>query len=106
MFTTGLEGSAEGGEGPGIEAFRPQRGPLQISSNLRIPNLAKLMRGVGENAEDFVVPIAPAERGTQWRLWTREEMGEAENAGMLSHSFWHICGFPGGKISFGRPDGT
>ena len=83
---TGLEESAVGGEGKGIEPFRPQRGPLQISNNLRIPNLAKVLQGVGESAADFVAFIRGSRQGkTAWRRWTAEERTAAEDAGELSY---------------------
>ena len=80
-FRSGLEGSAEGGEGYGIQPFKPQRGPLQISSNLKIPNLAKVLQRMGEHAEDFVQTIPQQEKQNEWQPWSREEMEIASDTG-------------------------
>ena len=40
---TGLEASAEGGEGPGVEPFTPYRGPLPLTATMRVENLAAVL---------------------------------------------------------------
>jgi len=40
---TGLEASAEAGEGLGIEAFIPYRGPLPLTPTMRVDNLAAVL---------------------------------------------------------------
>ena len=40
---TGLEASAEGGAGPGIEPFIPYRGPLPLTPTMRVDNLAAVL---------------------------------------------------------------
>ena len=82
-FTSGFENSALGGEGFGIETFKPQRGLLQISSNLRIPNIAKVLRQERESADDFIVPVPPSKNSVEWRPWSQDEIEAAENAGRL-----------------------
>ncbi len=95
-YRSGLEASAEDGEGYGIEKFKPQRGPLQISKNLKIPNLARVIQRMGENARDFVLPVAsPTDQERPLRLWTADESQTAEAIGFLDPppplpSFPHI----------------
>ncbi|CAL8464277.1 g3812 [Coccomyxa elongata] len=75
-YRTGLEGSAVGGEGPGIEPFRPNRGPLKLSTNLIIENLAKVLEVAPETIDtvaDTAVVEEGATTGNQWRPWTAEE---------------------------------
>jgi hypothetical protein len=36
-YVSGLESSAEGGEGPGIDSFRPQRSSVQLSPGMLLP---------------------------------------------------------------------
>ena len=81
-FRSGLQGSAEGGEGFAIQPFKPQRGPLKISSNLKIPNLAKVMQRMGEHADDFIQGVAQSKQQNEWKAWSREEMNAANDAGV------------------------
>lgn len=83
-FSSGLENSALGGEGFGIERFNPQRGPLQISSNLRIPNIAKVLQRDSQHSEDYIASVPPRGGLTSWRRWSPQEMIDAENAGTFS----------------------
>ena len=80
-FTCGLEGSAAGGEGFGIEKFKPQRGPLQISTNLKIPNVAKVLLRDGENAEGYVTRESRRKSKTQWKPWKGEEIDKTNMKG-------------------------
>ncbi|KAK9837254.1 hypothetical protein WJX81_002082 [Elliptochloris bilobata] len=86
-FVSGLEASAPGGVGPGIERFRPRRGKLEISKNMVIENLAcvldlppeTLEAVAGTPAADAAADAAAAR--TAWRPWTVVEMeaGERED---------------------------
>ena len=89
-FRSGLEASASGGEGFGIQAFKPQRGPLKISANLKIPNLAKVLQRMGEHAEDFVQPVSGQEEQNQWRAWDASEIKAAEEAGRVANPVHEI----------------
>ena len=64
------------GEGPGIEPFRPNRGPLKLSTNLIIENLARVLE-VAPETIDTVADTAVVEEGSttgdHWRPWTAEE---------------------------------
>ena len=80
-FTSGFEASAGGGEGYGIQTFKPQRGPLKISANLKIANLAKVLQRMGERADDFVQPAEQQDPKRVLRNWTPEELEAAELAG-------------------------
>ena len=61
---TGLEASAEGGEGPGIEPFIPYRGPLPLTSTMRVDNLAAVLDVDLEPVDALVEggPASPAAR--------------------------------------------
>lgn len=78
-----LESSAQGGVGYGIDIFKPQRGPLQISSNLKIPNIARVLRKDQDKSSDYVTPVPRGQGGSDWRRWTVQEMNEAQLAGEL-----------------------
>lgn len=71
------------GEGPGIEPFRPNRGPLQLSKNLIIENLAKVLEVAPETIDtvaDTAVVGEGAETGNVWRPWSDEEALQAIGA--------------------------
>ena len=69
------------GEGPGIEPFRPNRGPLKLSANMVIENLARVL----DISPDTVASIADFEQPPQggeaaaaapepgWRMWSEDE---------------------------------
>lgn len=88
-YTSGLEGSAVGGEGFGIEKFKPQRGPLQISKNLKIPNIAKVLLREGENSDGYVVYEEADPGSPQWQAWPTDviEKANMEGANYLSSDF-------------------
>lgn len=75
------------GEGPGIEPFRPNRGPLQLSKNLIIENLAKVLE-VAPETVDTIADVAPvaegATSGNAWRRWTADEAQQTIGAPTLS----------------------
>lgn len=70
-----------GGKGFGIQTFKPQRGPLTISANLKIPNLAKVLQRNREHAEDYVDVILNEEPQKGLRHWSVDEMQAAEAEG-------------------------
>ena len=76
-FSTGLEGSALGGEGFGIEKFKPQRGPLQISTNLKIPNVAKVLLRDGEYSEGYVLQEASESETAVIQHWNHKVIDQA-----------------------------
>ena len=80
-FTCGLENSASGGEGFGVEKFKPQRGPLQVSKNLKIPNIAKVMLREGENSEGYVVYEAEQQAKPHWQAWGADVVDKANLEG-------------------------
>jgi len=53
---TGLEASAVGGVGPGIEPFVPYRGPLPITKTMRVDNMANVLEVENESVDD-VSPV-------------------------------------------------
>ena len=59
---TGLEESAVGGVGPGIEPFVPYRGPLPLTKTMRVDNLADVLP-VETVSVDDVAAAAGGERG-------------------------------------------
>ena len=53
---TGLESSAEGGRGVGVEPFVPYRGPLALTKTMRVENLADVLELELESVDD-VSPV-------------------------------------------------
>ena len=98
----GFEGTAPGGEGPGIERFRPYRGSVELSPRLKIENIASIMPISSEGIDDVLGPLPEASsspsssaaaatsngygtlaQGTHWRPWSAEERA-AYDAGVNS----------------------
>ena len=73
------------GEGLGVEPFRPNRGPLKLSPNMIIENLAKVLDISADtinSISDFeAAPGAqeaqPPAPGTGVRMWTVDEAAAA-----------------------------
>lgn len=68
------------GKGPGIEAFQPNRGPLKLSQNMIIENLAKVLDIAPETVDTIADADAgadAADSGNRWRPWTVEEAAKA-----------------------------
>ena len=73
LALAGLEASAEGGRGLGIFPFRPQRGPLTISANLTVPNIARVLQTDRVSATDVVAPAEAMPAEVPSRHWSDEE---------------------------------
>lgn len=85
------------GEGPGIEPFRPNRGPLKLSTNLIIENLAKVLEVAPETIDtvaDTAVVDEGATTGNHWRPWTAEE-AQAAIGGWPYNPYNHLPGILG-----------
>ena len=97
--TTGFEGSATGGEGPGIERFRAQRGSVELSPKMSIDNIASIMPVANDSIDDVLggPPLgtstgsngagAQGSAGlaeTTWRHWTAAEFKADEEAGAVA----------------------
>ena len=86
---------ARAGEGLGVEPFRPNRGPLKLSPNMIIENLAKVL-DISADTVDSIAdfedaaaagePEQAAAAGAGLRVWTVEEAAAA--AGSQHGLFW------------------
>uniref|UniRef100_A0A383WD58 Uncharacterized protein n=1 Tax=Tetradesmus obliquus TaxID=3088 RepID=A0A383WD58_TETOB len=80
-YVSGLEGSAEGGEGLGIDSFKPQRTSVQLSPGMLLPAEAAerlAAARAARQAERVLPPPAGWERRTQFRLWSQDEVSTAD----------------------------
>ncbi|KAF6254495.1 hypothetical protein COO60DRAFT_1703286 [Scenedesmus sp. NREL 46B-D3] len=80
-YVSGLEASAEGGEGLGIDSFKPQRTSVQLSPGMLLPAEAAerlAAARAARQAERVLPPPAGWERRTQFRLWSQDEVSTAD----------------------------
>ncbi|CAL5220498.1 g2527 [Coccomyxa viridis] len=79
-YSSGLEDSAVGGRGLGMEPFKPNRGPLKLSENMIIENLAKVL-DIATETVDSIADVSNneehAELPNDWRTWSADETQEA-----------------------------
>ena len=64
------------GRGLGMEPFKPNRGPLKLSENMIIDNLAKVL-DISTETVDSIADISDEQRNAEspndWRVWSAEE---------------------------------
>ena len=71
------------GRGLGMEPFKPNRGPLKLSENMIIENLAKVLDIATETVDsiaDVSDDMQHAEAPNDWRPWSADEAQEAFGA--------------------------
>ena len=63
-----------------MEPFKPNRGPLKLSENMIIENLARVL-DIATETVDSIADVSHdeqhAEPPNEWRTWTRDEAQEA-----------------------------
>ena len=63
-----------------MEPFKPNRGPLKLSENMIIENLAKVL-DIATETVDSIADVSSDEQHTEppneWRTWTADEAQEA-----------------------------
>ena len=76
------------GRGLGVEPFKPNRGPLKLSENMIIENLAKVLDIATETVDsiaDVSEDPAGADSPNEWRAWSAEEAQAAIGAQQYLH---------------------
>ena len=76
------------GRGLGMEPFKPNRGPLKLSENMIIENLAKVLDIATETVDsiaDVSEDLAGADSPNEWRAWSGEETQAAIGAQQYLH---------------------
>ena len=62
--------------GLGMEPFKPNRGPLKLSENMIIENLARVL-DMSTQTVDSIADVSDVQRGAEspneWRAWSAEE---------------------------------
>ena len=76
------------GRGLGMEPFKPNRGPLKLSENMIIDNLAKVLDIATETVDsiaDVSEDPAGADPPNDWRAWSAKETQAAIGAQQCLH---------------------
>ena len=71
-----------------MEPFKPNRGPLKLSENMIIENLAKVLDIATETVDsiaDVSKDLADADSPNDWRAWSAEETQAAIGAQRCLH---------------------
>ena len=71
-----------------MEPFKPNRGPLKLSENMIIENLAKVLDIATETVDsiaDVSEDLAHADLPNDWRTWSAEETQAAIGAPLYLH---------------------
>ncbi|KAK9790773.1 hypothetical protein WJX73_006178 [Symbiochloris irregularis] len=96
-YESGFEGSAVGGEGPGIQRFQAQRGSVELSPKMTIENIAAIMPVASDSIDDILserphrhesAASSSSRMGqkdessemTRWRHWSADEFKAEEEA--------------------------